>query len=137
MAFEVFSDISDETFAVLGDDLDKELLKGLSNASPILKKNVQKRIREGTKNNDLSSKIKASKPKKSANGALILNVHPSGKVNHPEYMSAMQAAFWLNYGTVHEAPREWLKKSLNDSEEECLQKIDEAHNELLKKAGLL
>lgn len=143
--FDVYDDSTDldDLFHVDFDEVAEEALK---EAVPVLEKSMKSAVQasiEHSGDSELVRSIKANKPKKSKNGAWIVNVTPKGyskvKVYHAKKgertypVSNALKAIWKEYGIAGRQPaRPFLAKATNDAQNKVLDIIQRKFDE---KAG--
>lgn len=143
--FDVYDDNIDldNLFNVDFDELAEEALK---EAVPVLERSMKAAVQaavEHSGDSELVRSIKANKPKKSRNGAWIVNVTPKGYSKVKVYrgkkggrtypVSNALKAIWKEYGVAGRQPaRPFLAKATNDAQNEVLDIIQRKFDE---KAG--
>lgn len=121
----------DKFMSVLSEnEIDSLFKESLNAGSENLKTETKKSLAAVTRS-DLSAKVTASKPKKSKNGAYILNSYPKGKTRDGK--RAADAAFYLNYGTSHQPARPWVDNARNNAEPGCIEAIEKHYSEWIGK----
>ncbi|MBQ0113997.1 MAG: hypothetical protein KBT03_12780 [Bacteroidales bacterium] len=139
-SMDIYNDISFEQLFQL--DFAGLCTEALNEAAPILEANMKKTARasilhEGE--SEMVNSIKASKPKKSKNGAYIVNVGPRGYSSVKIYraknskgvrtgrkysVSNALKAIWKEYGIPgRQAPRPFMTAATNQSESQVLEII--------------
>ncbi len=134
--FTVYNDKIDldELFGIDFDEVAEEALK---EAAPILERSMKAAVQASighSGDSELVRSIKANKPRKSKNGAWIVNVAPKGyskvKVYHAKKsgrtypVSNALKAIWKEYGIAGKQPAHpFLAKAVNDAENEVLETI--------------
>ena len=127
-------------------DFDEIAEDALKEAAPILEKSMKKAVQasiEHTGDSELVKSITANKPKKSRNGAWILNVTPKGNSKVKVYrakkgrrtypVSNALKAIWKEYGIAgRQPPKPFLAKATNDASNEVYEIIQRKFDE---KAG--
>lgn len=127
--FAIYDDTPfDELFNMDFDDIAEAALK---EAAPILENSMKaavSRVIEHEGDSELVKSIKADKPKKTRNGAWIVNITPKGYSKHKVYhagnkgrrtykVSNALKAIWKEYGVAgRQQPRPFLTKAKNDAE---------------------
>lgn len=121
---EPFDDLLNLDF----DDIAEDALK---EAAPILENSMKaavSQVIEHDGDSELVKSIKANDPKKTRNGAWIVNVTPKGYSNYKVYhakksrrtykVSNALKAIWKEYGVAgRQPPRPFLTKAKNDAED--------------------
>lgn len=127
-------------------DFDEVAGEALAEAVPVLEKSMKSAVQASighSGDSELVRSIKADKPKKSRNGAWIVNVTPKGyskvKVYHAEKgkrtypVSNALKAIWKEYGIAGRQPAHpFLAKATSDAQNEVLDIIQRKFDE---KAG--
>lgn len=127
-------------------DFDEVAEEALAEAVPVLEKSMKSAVQASighSGDSELVRSIKANKPKKSRNGAWIVNVTPKGyskvKVYHAKKgertypVSNALKAIWKEYGIAGKQPaRPFLAKATSDVQNEVLDIIQRKFDE---KAG--
>ncbi len=143
--FTVYNDEMewDELFGI---DFDEVAEAALNAAAPVLERSMKAAI-QGTighsGDSELVRSIKASRAKKSKNGAWIVNVMPKGYSKVKVYrakkgkrtypVSNALKAIWKEYGIAGKQPAHpFLAKAVNDAEDEALEIMQ---REFDRKAG--
>ena len=125
---------------LLNLDFDEIAEEGLKEAAPILESSMKAAISqviEHEGDSELVKSIKAGRPKKTRNGAWIVNVTPKGysqyKVYHAKKsgrkyrVSNALKAIWKEYGVAgRQPPRPFLTKAKNDAKDavyDAIQKV--------------
>ncbi|MBO5032166.1 MAG: HK97 gp10 family phage protein [Lachnospiraceae bacterium] len=143
--FEVYHDKTDLD-ELLNMDFDEIAEEALKNAAPILEESMKSAIQssiEHTGDSELVKSIRANKPKKSKNGAWIVNVAPKGYSRVKVYqakkgkrtypVSNALKAIWKEYGIAGRQPaKPFLAKATNDAGNEVLNVMQQTFD---KKAG--
>lgn len=144
--FEVYHDKTDFD-ALFEMDFDSLAKEALEDSAPVLEASMKSAAQAAvahTGDSELVKSIKASKVKKSKNGAWIVNVGPKGyskvKVYHAGGkkervypVSNALKAIWKEYGIAgHQPPSPFLAKAVNDAEKETLDIIQRTFD---RKAG--
>ena len=143
--FEVYHNQSDldELFNFNFGEFAEEALK---NAAPVLETSMKAAVQASVEHegdSELVKSIKANKPKRTRNGAYIVNVTPKGyskiKVYHAKRgkrtypVSNALKAIWEEYGIAGRQPaRPFLAKATNDAENEVLNILQQTFD---KKVG--
>ena len=134
----------DELFNLDFNEIAEE---ALIEAAPILENSMKaavSQVIEHEGDSELVKSIKANKPKKTRNGAWILNVTPKGysryKVYHAKKsgrkykVSNALKAIWKEYGVAgRQPPRPFLTKATNDAKEAVYDAIQRTFD---SKAGI-
>ena len=134
-----FDDIAKETLEETGVELVSAMKKACKNSID----------HEG--DSELANSIKASKPKKSKNGAWILNVGPSGYSKTKTYyakngygvhtsrkyqVSNALKAIWKEYGIPgHQTAKPFIQKAVNDTRAIVEKKIQEIYDRKVDNNG--
>lgn len=140
--FDVYDDNTDldNLFNV---DFDGVAGEALAEAVPVLEKSMKSAIQASighSGDSELVRSIKANKPKKSRNGAWIVNVTPKGyskvKVYHAKKgkrtypVSNALKAIWKEYGIAGRQPAHpFLAKATNDAQDAVLDIIQRKFDE--------
>ena len=113
-------------------DFDEIAEESLAEAAPVLERSMKKAVQssiEHTGDSELINSIKASKPKKTRNGAWLICVTPKGyskvKVYHAKKgrrtypVSNALKAIWKEYGIAgRQPPKPFLAKAANEASNE-------------------
>ena len=143
MSFEV--NFPDDFLAELLDaDFDKIAAEALQDSAPVMEKALKESCRRAVEHegdSELVESIRAAKPKKSKNGAWILNVGPRGysktkvyyktlkRGRHSYPVSNALKAIWKEYGIYgQQPPRPFITSAINSVRNDVLEKIQEAYN---------
>ena len=132
---------------LLNLDFDEIAEDALKEAAPILENSMKAAISqviEHEGDSELVKSIKAGRPKKTRNGAWIVNVTPKGysqyKVYHAKKsgrtykVSNALKAIWKEYGVAgRQPPRPFLTKAKNDAKDAVYDAIQKVFN---SKAGI-
>ena len=115
--------------------------EALKEAAPILEDSLKasvSQVIEHEGESELVKSIKANKPKKSKNGAWIVNVAPRGYSVHKVYhqgagrtykVSNALKAIWKEYGVAgRQPPRPFLTKAKNDAKDAVYDAIQKKFN---------
>ncbi len=144
--FEVYHDKTDFD-ALLEMDFENFAKDALNEAAPVLEASMKSAVQAAVKHtgdSELVRSIKASKAKKSKNGAWIVTVCPKGystvkvyhggkRKNRVYPVSNALKAIWKEYGIAgHQPPSPFLAKAVNDAEKETLDIIQRTFD---RKAG--
>lgn len=124
----------DELFKLDFNEIAEEALK---EAAPILENSMKKAVRQAVEHegdSELVESIKANKPKKTRNGAWIVNVTPKGYSRYKVYRAKRKGrkhkvsnalkAIWKEYGIAgRQPPCPFLAKATNDAKDEVFAAI--------------
>lgn len=135
---DFLSDLINTSFEEIAEEAEKE-------CAPIVKTEVQKSIKEVVQHDgdsELVNSIKISGPKKTKNGAYIVNIGPSGNSKNIYYhdgknkrkypVSNALKAIWLEYGRAGQEAHPWLSTATKNSENKVLKKMQEIYNKKVK-----
>lgn len=147
--FEV--DFPDDLLSELLNTDSEEIIKeALTESAPIIEQSMKESLREAghEASGELIDSIKATKPKRSTNGAWIVNVRPTGysKVNtytvhgkggktlRKREISNALKMIWIEYGVSgRQAARPFLTRVVNSTREKTLNIMQEVYNRRVKK----
>lgn len=139
---EAFKDLFDMEISGYAEEALNESAKILENA---MKKTAKASIQH-TGESDMVNSIKASKAKKSKNGAYIVNVGPRGYSDHSYYakdgkgqrtkrkykVSNALKAIWKEYGVKGRPAQPFIQKATNDAENQVLEILQKKFEEKAK-----
>lgn len=136
---------------LLETDFDAIAQEALADAAPILEESVKKEVRKVISHDgdsELANSFKATKPKKTKNGAWIANVTPRGYSKDKVYVavdskgkrtarkysvSNALKAIWKEYGIPgRQVARPFITAFINASKQDVMKRMQEVYN---KKVG--